>query len=124
MNNTDYKKAKFKDGLLKAIIYIFLGVWAIIVLFPFYWMILTSLKSYGTYNGEYIPKFFTLSPTIENYIFAFTEVPLASYFANTLIFALVTTALMLVVPLRRTHSLFSIHTDSTSVHCGQYHDLR
>ncbi len=89
MNNTDYKKAKFKDGLLKTIIYIFLGVWAIIVLFPFYWMILTSLKSYGTYNGEYIPKFFVSNPTLENYTQAFTAVPL--------IFTVVTTALMLIV---------------------------
>lgn len=97
MNNTDYKKAKFKDGLLKTIIYIFLGVWAIIVLFPFYWMILTSLKSYGTYNGEYIPKFFVSNPTLENYIQAFTTVPLARYFLNTLIFTVVTTALMLIV---------------------------
>lgn len=97
MNNTDYKKAKFKDGLLKTIIYIFLGIWAIIVLFPFYWMILTSLKSYGTYNGEYIPKFFVSNPTLENYIQAFTAVPLARYFLNTLIFTVVTTALMLIV---------------------------
>mgnify|MGYP002673824316 FL=1 len=97
MNNTDYKKAKFKDGLLKTIIYIFLGVWAIIVLFPFYWMILTSLKSYGTYNGEYIPKFFVSNPTLENYAQAFTAVPLARYFLNTLIFTVVTTALMLIV---------------------------
>lgn len=97
MNNTDYKKAKFKDCLLKTIIYIFLGVWAIIVLFPFYWMILTSLKSYGTYNGEYIPKFFVSNPTLENYTQAFTAVPLARYFLNTLIFTVVTTALMLIV---------------------------
>lgn len=97
MNNTDYKKTKFKDGLLKTIIYIFLGVWAIIVLFPFYWMILTSLKSYGTYNGEYIPKFFVSNPTLENYTQAFTAVPLARYFLNTLIFTVVTTALMLIV---------------------------
>lgn len=97
MNNTDYKKAKFKDGLLKTIIYIFLGIWAIIILFPFYWMILTSLKSYGTYNGEYIPKFFVSNPTLENYTQAFTAVPLARYFLNTLIFTVVTTALMLIV---------------------------
>lgn len=97
MNNADYKKAKFKDGLLKTIIYIFLGIWAIIVLFPFYWMILTSLKSYGTYNGEYIPKFFVSNPTLENYTQAFTAVPLARYFLNTLIFTVVTTALMLIV---------------------------
>ena len=40
----------------------------LIVLFPFYWMVLTSVKSYGSYNAEYIPKFFTLSPTLQNYV--------------------------------------------------------
>ncbi len=91
------KKSKTKNIILKVLVYIFLIIWAIIVLFPFYWMILTSLKSYSAYNGEYIPKFFTLSPTLENYSQAFTAVPLARYFLNTLIFTLITTALMLIV---------------------------
>ena len=81
----------------KVLIYIFLAIWAIMVIFPFYWMVLTSIKSYSSYNGEYVPQFFTLSPTLENYIAAFTQVPLAKYFLNTLIFTVVTTAVMLVV---------------------------
>ncbi len=81
----------------KGVTYTLLGLWALVVLFPFYWMILTSVKSYGTYNSEYIPKFFTLSPTLENYVEAFTAVPLAKYFLNTTIFTLVTTGIMLVV---------------------------
>ena len=81
----------------KCLVYALLGIWGLVVLFPFYWMLLTSVKSYGSYNAEYIPKFFTLSPTIENYIEAFTAVPLAKYFVNTLIFTVVTTALMLVI---------------------------
>ncbi|MBP3810907.1 MAG: carbohydrate ABC transporter permease [Clostridiales bacterium] len=81
----------------KAIIYFFLTVWAVIVLFPFYWMVLSSIKSYASYAGERIPKFFTTSPTFENYQSAFTAVPLAKYFANTLIFTLATTALMVLV---------------------------
>ncbi len=81
----------------KAIAYTFLGFWALVVLFPFYWMLLTSLKSYAAYNGEYIPQLFTLSPTIENYITAFTQVDLARYFLNTIIFMVITTAVMLVV---------------------------
>jgi multiple sugar transport system permease protein len=60
-------------------------------------MLLTSIKSYGSYNAEYVPKFFTLSPTLQNYADAFTQVPLARYFANTLIFAVITTSAMLVV---------------------------
>ena len=81
----------------KTVTYVLLTLWGILVLFPFYWMILTSLKSYSAYNGEYIPKLFTLSPTFENYKMAFTAVPLLDYFVNTVIFTLVTTALMLAV---------------------------
>lgn len=78
-------------------IHLFLVLWAFIVLFPFYWMILTSFKSYGSYNAEYIPKLYTLSPTIENYISAFTQVDLAKYFSNTLVFTILTTGIMLFV---------------------------
>lgn len=80
-----------------ALTYTLLFFWALLVLFPFYWMILTSVKSYGAYNSEYIPKFFTLSPTFQNYIDAFTMVSLGKYLFNTTIFTIVTTALMLVV---------------------------
>ena len=85
------------DGARMAVRYVLLGIWAIFVLFPFYWMLLTSVKSYGSYNAEYIPKLFILTPTLENYAEAFRAVPLARYFLNTVIFTLATTALMLVV---------------------------
>ena len=91
------RSALTRKRVLKVITYFFLTLWAVLVLFPFYWMILTSIKSYSAYSSEYIPAFFTLSPTLENYVHAFTAVPLARYFVNTLIFTLVTTALMLIV---------------------------
>lgn len=81
----------------KTVVYLLLSVWAVMVLFPFYWMLLTSVKSYGAYNSEYIPQLYTLEPTLENYADAFTGVPLARYFGNTVIFTVITTALMLVV---------------------------
>ena len=101
MNNTDYQKialgAARRERAGKIGLYIFLTLWALMVLFPFYWMLLTSVKSYSAYNSEYIPKFFTLSPTLQNYVDAFTLVPLARYFTNTIIFTLATTALMMLV---------------------------
>lgn len=102
MNNTvNYskieKRAKVSGGVKKALVYVLLSVWATVVLFPFYWMVLTSVKSYSAYSSEHIPKFFTTSPTLKNYFDAFTEVPLAKYFLNTLIFTVATTALMLAV---------------------------
>jgi multiple sugar transport system permease protein len=100
-NRVDYKKiekkAKARRTVGSTITYILLVFWAIVVLFPFYWMVLTSVKSYSAYNSEYIPKFYTLSPTLQNYVDAFTEVPLARYFLNTVIFTVITTTLMLVV---------------------------
>ena len=79
------------------ILYLLLSIWALIVLFPFYWMVLSSIKDYGSYNSEYIPKFYTAHPTFSNYLNAFTSVNLSRYLFNTLIFTLITTALMIVV---------------------------
>ena len=91
------RSARARGIARKTVTYVLLTLWALMVLFPFYWMILTSVKGYGAYNSEYIPKLYTLSPTVENYISAFTSVPLADYFVNTIIFTVATTAIMLVV---------------------------
>ena len=101
MNHNHYQKEQCatarKNGLVCAMSYLLLSIWAIVVLFPFYWMVLTSIKSYGTYNSEHVPVFFTLSPTAENYQNAFTAVPLGGYLLNTLIFSVLTTAAMVIV---------------------------
>ena len=97
----DYAKieraARVRKYTLQTVIYLLLAFWALMVLFPFYWMLLTSVKSYGSYNAEFIPKLYTTAPTLQNYVDAFTTVQLARYFANTLIYTGVTTAVMLVV---------------------------
>ena len=99
--HTDYakieKQARIRSRVRSTVVHILLSLWAVIVLFPFYWMVLTSVKSYSAYNSEYIPKFFTLSPTLQNYVDAFTAVPLGRYFTNTLVFTLITTLLMLAI---------------------------
>ena len=101
MTTTDFetieKKARVRSRSIKTVTYALLAIWAIVVLFPFYWMLLTSVKSYSAYSSEYIPKFYTLTPTFQNYVDAFTTVPLADYFLNTVIFTVATTAMMLAV---------------------------
>ena len=97
----DYSKieraARVRHRVTRGGTYALLTLWGLLVLFPFYWMLLTSVKSYGSYNAEHIPAFFTVSPTLSNYADAFTAVPLGQYFLNTVIFTVSTTALMLVV---------------------------
>ncbi len=83
--------------LLSGVVHALLGLWGLIVLFPFYWMLLSSIKSYGSYNSEYIPRLYATDPTLENFVKAFSDVPLGDYFLNTLIFTALTTALMLAV---------------------------
>ena len=101
MNEQENKKIEIRsrraEMARKILMYFLLTLWAVLVLFPFYWMLLTSVKSYSSYNSEYVPKFFTLSPTIQNYVTAFTAVPLAKYFFNTFIFTVVTTFIMMIV---------------------------
>jgi multiple sugar transport system permease protein len=91
------RQVRLRKNIGKGITYFLLSLWAILVLFPFYWMVMTSFKSYSAYNAEFIPKIITLAPTVENYLEAFRAVPLARYFGNTVLFTLVTTAIMLAV---------------------------
>ena len=97
----EFEKVQTADArrqkLLKIGTYVLLTFWAIVVVFPFYWMVLTSVKSYGAYNAEWIPQLYTLEPTLQNYQDAFTAVPLAGYFINTILFTVLTTAIMLIV---------------------------
>ena len=88
---------KKSASVSRVLVYVFLVIWAIIVLFPFYWMVLTSVKNTAAYNNEKIPEFITTEPTGENYVKAFTEVSLGRYFINTLIFTVATTGLMMLV---------------------------
>lgn len=100
-NRLSYEKieqrSRIRSRASSAVIVVLLTLWALMVLFPFYWMVLTSVKSYSAYNSEYIPKFFTLFPTLQNYTDAFRTVPLGKYFVNTIVFTAATTAIMLVV---------------------------
>lgn len=91
------KSSAIKQRTVNIVVYSLLTIWGLFVLFPFYWMLLTSVKGYGEYNSEYIPKFYTLTPTLQNYVEAFQTVPLLRYLVNTLIFTLATTAIMMVV---------------------------
>ena len=97
----DYERIERPAYLRKrvgtALLYALLTLWAFVVLFPFYWMLLSSVKSYSAYNSEWVPKLYTTDPTLENYRTAFTAVPLGGYFVNTIVFTLGTTALMLML---------------------------
>ena len=55
MSNLKKKKG---SAVLTVLKYVLLVLWALIVLFPFYWMVLTSLKGYADYNSEATPAFF------------------------------------------------------------------
>ena len=91
------KKARARKRIVRGVTYFFLTLWALAVLFPFYWMVLTSIKGQAEFNGETVPKFFAASPTFENYQNAFRSENLGRYLFNTLLFTVATTAVMLAV---------------------------
>ncbi len=82
--------------LVKAGTYLFLGVMALIILFPFYWMITSSLKDLAEYR-ENIPTFWPRVIHWSNYLRAFEEASLGQLFLNTAYVGIVSTILSLVI---------------------------
>lgn len=76
--------------------YLFLIIVAIVVLFPFYWMIISSLKTLEEYRWS-VPSFWPQTIMLSNYAEAFTTANLGSLFKNTLFVGVVSTLLSLVI---------------------------
>lgn len=81
---------------VKFFVYVFLLVMALIVLFPFYWMIISSLKSLDEYRLS-VPTFWPKRILLSNYVDAFTTASLGRLFINTMIVGVVSTLLSLVI---------------------------
>ncbi|MDE7095255.1 MAG: carbohydrate ABC transporter permease, partial [Anaeroplasmataceae bacterium] len=90
------KRQKVLKIILKVFIYIFLITVAITTLFPFYWMINTSLKSMDEYM-KIRPTFFPQSMAWNNYQAAFTADYFARNMVNTLIVAIISTGLSMII---------------------------
>ena len=82
--------------LVKSFVYLFLIIMAVIVLFPFYWMIISSLKSLTEYKLP-IPTFFPQKILWTNYLEAYNTANLGRLFMNTLYVGVVSTILSLVI---------------------------
>ena len=82
--------------LVKFFVYAFLAAMALIVLFPFYWMIISSLKTLEEYRLS-VPTFWPQRMMLRNYVDAFTTANLGRLFINTMIVGVVSTLLSLVI---------------------------
>ena len=100
MNDRDMQKVSSKQKVVKILVqvalYLFLCTMAIIVLFPFYWMIISSLKTLEEYRLS-VPTFFPRQIMFSNYAEAFTAANLGILFKNTLYVGIVSTLLSLVI---------------------------
>ena len=100
MHAQDMQKTSGRQKILKFLgqsgIYLFLILMAAIVLFPFYWMIISSLKSLAEYRLS-PPTFWPMQVLITNYADAFTTASLGVLFKNTMIVGIVSTLLSLVI---------------------------
>ena len=82
--------------LVQVFTYAFLIVMALIVLFPFYWMIISSLKTLAEYR-QAVPTFWPKQIIWSNYSEAFTTANLGNLFMNTAYVGIVSTLLSLVI---------------------------
>ena len=100
MHEKDMQKVSVEQRIGKILvlilIYAFLIFMAIAVLFPFYWMLNSSLKSLDEYRMS-VPTFWPKQVLFSNYATAFTTANLGRLFLNTLYAGLVSTILSLVI---------------------------
>ena len=100
MHAKDLQKVSSKQTagkiLSKFWVYLFLIVMALIVLFPFYWMLISSVKSIDEYRLS-VPTLFPKEILWSNYVEAFNQANLGRLFLNTLYVGLVSTLLSLVI---------------------------
>ena len=90
------------------IVYITLIIAAIIILFPFVWMVLTSLK-YETDVVTFPPHLFPTAFTLDAYVNIWGRIPFARYFLNTLLFAGGVTILSLFFDSLTAYALSRLH---------------
>ncbi len=83
-------------ALVKTGTYAFLLIMALIVLFPFYWMLISSVKPLEEYKRS-IPTLWPETIVLYNYVEAFTTANLGRLFMNTLFVGVVSTLLSLVI---------------------------
>ncbi len=100
MHAKDLQKVSSKQTVTKFLskfwVYLFLIVMALIVLFPFYWMLISSVKSLDEYRLS-VPTLFPKEILWSNYVEAFNQASLGRLFMNTLYVGLVSTLLSLVI---------------------------
>ncbi len=100
MHARDMRKTSVNQKIVKALVmtalYAFLLIMALIVLFPFYWMVISSVKSLDEYRLS-TPTFWPQIILLSNYVTAFTTANLGRLFINTMIVGLVSTLLSLVI---------------------------
>ena len=87
---------KILQFIVKFFTYAFLIAMALIVLFPFYWMIISSLKTLDEYRLS-VPTFWPTKVMFGNYAEAFTTANLGKLFLNTAYVGVVSTLLSLVI---------------------------
>ena len=89
-------KQKGVKIFVQVLLYAFLITMAIIVIFPFYWMIISSLKSTMEYRLP-VPTLFPKEIMWGNYVEAFSAANLGRLFLNTVFVGIVSTILSLVI---------------------------
>ena len=90
------ERQKIVKALVKVGVYAFLLIMALVVLFPFYWMLISSVKTLEEYRLS-IPTFWPREIMWSNYATAFTTANLGRLFVNTLYVGVVSTLLSLVI---------------------------
>ncbi len=88
-----------------AIVYVPVAALLLITLFPFYWMAITAFKPNDEFYNTTISPFVILHPTLDHFIILFTKTHYPEWLRNTMVVAIVSTAVSVVASTMAGYSL-------------------
>ena len=98
------KSRKTRHRIQMAVTYFILAIYVIVVLFPLYWVVLTSVR---TPRQVYSPESMLVpnNPTLANYVKLFSGTPMPSWILNSMIVTAVTTFGALLIAIFAAYAL-------------------
>jgi len=98
-----------RKGVGRAVVYIFLILFLIVELFPILWVVATSFKtSIDIFNWP--PKIWPDPVTLSNYAYIFNDMNLQNYLLNSIIVAIITTVICIIIGIPCAYAISRFHT--------------
>ncbi|MFQ3545929.1 carbohydrate ABC transporter permease [Halobacillus rhizosphaerae] len=98
--------------------YLLLAIFVFVIMFPFLWILLSSVKPLSMLFGDGAFQWFTANPTVKSYISVFVNYPFLRYLWNSAVVATITTVYTVFVAAFAAYAIARLDFKGKSVILG------